>query len=97
MVVAEGSGTRIRAMAIAGGPAEKDFSYPMVPAPGAQVQWDDVCPSCGHCLQITLENCRGDRDVVLLEPYANGLIARTTIGDALPMRFDTSGLGISYD
>jgi cytidine deaminase len=97
MVAAEGAGAKLRAMAIAGAPAGTEFPYPTEPFPEATLRWEDVCPSCGHCLQIILENCGGNPDVTLLEPHTNGLIARTTVGHALPMRFDPSGLGISYE
>jgi cytidine deaminase len=93
MVAAEGSGAKIACLACAGGPADMVFKVKSLA--GANVRWKDLHPSCGHCLQIIWENCLGDPNVLLLKPFANGLVARTTIDDAFPMQFGPVSLGIN--
>ena len=51
---------------------------------------------CGHGLQIIWENCFRDSNVELLSITEDGLVAITTISDALPMRFSPQDLGIKY-
>jgi cytidine deaminase len=98
MVATEGP-QKISSMAIIGAPrgtprslfVESIESVPMEKQP---IAWEQVCPSCGHCLQIIWENSMGDSSVALYHVFTNGMVACTTIGDALPMRFGPSELGI---
>lgn len=92
-MVAAGGPQKLVCMAIVGGPKHEQ-NFCAKPSSKAQVRWEDICPSCGHCLQIIWENCMGDPDVVLLHVFLGGYIVRTTIGDAFPMRFGPSELGI---
>jgi cytidine deaminase len=52
----------------------------------------DMMPACGNCLQKIWENCHGDKTVPILSIRPDGLVARATIGDMLPMAFDLSGV-----
>lgn len=61
---------------------------------------EDFCPSCGHCLQIIIENCFNktgdyDSDVELWGYNKGNAFYQTTIGDALPMPFPPQHLGIN--
>ena len=97
MVAAEGRGAKIVALAIVGAPAGEDIwnverfgMRPLKP----EVEVEDFCFACGHCLQIIWENCLADKNVKLLLLTKWGEVARTTIGDAFPMRFGPESLGI---
>ena len=57
---------------------------------------EEVSVPCGHCLQIIWENCFRDPSVKLIALAGNGEVVRTTIGDALPMRFGPEDLGVDY-
>ncbi|MDP3953799.1 MAG: hypothetical protein Q8Q06_00075 [bacterium] len=96
----------IRAMAVVGAPADKEISWP--PVRRAQLESrhiqcvQDVCPSCGHCLQLIAENCFDEKGLydpsVVLLGYneGSGEVYRTTIGHAYPMPFLPQHLGINY-
>ncbi len=94
MVAAEGA-VKIKLFGIAGAPAHwvlpKNTAKPMLQA----YEVDDFCFACGHCLQIIWENCCDDPRVPLLLLTKERLIARTTIGDAFPMRFGPESLGVN--
>ena len=59
-----------------------------------EVKLEDLIFPCGHCLQIIWENCL-DADVKIISYLGNDLVARTTIGSLLPVRFGPSDLGIN--
>lgn len=95
---------RIGAMAVVGAKAFQEVSWPPGKKKGSSptTSVSDVCPSCGHCLQIIAENCfdeNGNFDpttVLLNYNDETGEIFRTTIGDAYPMPFLPQHLGINY-
>ena len=102
--VAELGPISISAMVVVGAPASNKISFdsppPQPPAEKEIKDVGDVCPSCGHCLQIIIENCfkatgEYDPDVVLWG-YHNGEFYCTTIGEALPMPFLPQYLGTNY-
>lgn len=95
---------RILAVAVIGAPENTKVTWP---PSGKHVQpgikdVSNVCPSCGHCLQVIAENCfdlsgQYDPGVSLLGyKVATGEIYRTTIGNALPMPFIPKYLGVNY-
>ncbi len=95
---------RISSMAIVGGPEGQEVVWP--PAKISKQKHpsiksvSDVCLSCGHCLQVIVENCfdengKFDPTIPLLG-YDGGEIYRATIGDAYPMPFLPQHLGINY-
>ena len=92
--------TRIKKVAVVGAPRGKEVSL-VLPSPENRIQRvDQVCPSCGHCLQIIVEYCFNelgtyDPNIVLMGGH-NGEFYRTTIGDALPMPFLPQYLGTNY-
>jgi len=94
----------IAAVAVAGAPASKKISFdspPLLPPVEKRIKnVGDVCPACGHCLQIIAENCfkeTGEYDPnVTLWDYHNGEFFCTTIGEALPMSFLPQHLGVNY-
>lgn len=92
MVAAEGP-AKIAVIAIVAGPADRQVRYPPVAAPDAALCFSSPC---GHCLQCIWENCHGDPTVRILDLRPNGLVLVTTIGDALPMPFGPTDLGIDY-
>ena len=102
MVATDGP-QKISSMAIIGAPRgtprsfirESHITIPLTIPSDQRIDWRDICPSCGHCLQIIWENCMGDPNVALYHIFTNGMVACTTIGDALPMRFGPSELGIN--
>lgn len=95
-MVADAGPTKIRKLAIIGGPKDRVITFPPK-ITGPEIESvGELCPSCGHCLQIIWENSFGDPDVKLLELLANGEVASTTIGSALPMRFGPLNLGVDY-
>lgn len=84
---------QVVAVAIVGALADKKIDWP----PDALTEIadiKDVPVPCGHCLQIIWENCYGDPNVKLLALAPNDEIVRTTIGDALPMRFGPESIGV---
>jgi len=93
MIAREGP-AKVVAMAIVGAPEGTDVKIvdSAVPRPDCQV--GDFCFACGHCLQIVWENCMADPSVRLLLLTSWGEVARTTIGDAFPMRFGPESLGV---
>ena len=94
----------LSAVVVVGGPANKDISFGTPPLPPEEedriTRIQDVCPSCGHCLQIIVENCfktTGEYNPnVTLWGYHNGEFYCTTIGEALPMPFVPQHLGVNY-
>lgn len=93
MIAHEGP-AKIAAMAIVGAPAGKEVQIVGVAPLDGGHTIDELCFACGHCLQIFWENCLGDPNVKLLLLTDWGQVARTTIGDAFPMRFGPESLGI---
>ena len=93
--------TRIKKVAVIGGPRDKDVAFTPNEDNQNQIQRvDQVCPSCGHCLQIIVEYCFNelgfyDPDIVLLGSR-DGEFYKTTIGDALPMPFLPQYMGTNY-
>ncbi len=95
---------RIMSIAVIGAPASEKISFdpppPLPPEDKRIKNVQDVCPSCGHCLQIIVENCfksTGEYDPdVKLWGYHNGEFYCTTIGEALPMPFLPQYLGTNY-
>lgn len=59
-----------------------------------EVKLEDLIFPCGHCLQIIWENCL-NADVKIISYLGNDLVAMTTIGSLLPVRFGPSDLGIN--
>jgi len=99
-MVTELGPSRISRIAIVGAPAGQEIL--LAPRPGYEplTRVGQVCPSCGHCLQIIGENCfdkegHFDKDVVIMG-YHNGEFYLTTIGDAWPMPFPPEYLGVNY-
>lgn len=88
---------KIRTMAVIGGSANTPINLCTVSLTDLpKLTMDQIgAPSCGHCLQCIWENCMGDVDVRLIWNLPNGLIAKTTIGSAFPMRFGPKDLGIT--
>lgn len=93
MIAHEGP-AKITAMAIVGARAGKEVKIVEVAPLDEGHTINDLCFACGHCLQIAWENCMADPNVVLLLLTSWGEVARTTIGDAYPMRFGPESLGI---
>lgn len=93
--------SRIKKVAVVGAPRGKEVD--LVPDPNSEnriERVDQVCPSCGHCLQIIVEYCFNqfgvyDPDIVLMGGH-RGEFYKTTIGDALPMPFLPQYLGTNY-
>jgi cytidine deaminase len=54
------------------------------------------CVICGHCLQTIWENCFNDPSVEILTYEGNNVVACSTVGDLLPMRFGPADLNVSY-
>ncbi len=93
MVVAEGAGCKIEALAIVSAPKDKPMTIP--PARSAdKFGVDDLIAPCGHCRQIIWENCLGDREVPVYEIAPNGEIYKVTIGDLFPLAFGPTELGV---
>jgi cytidine deaminase len=95
---------RIKMMAVVGAPADQIILWPPItPIEGMSKihSVSDICPSCGHCLQIIAENCFDEHGIfdpsIILLGYDgnNGEIYRTTIGDAYPMPFLPQHLGVN--
>ncbi|MEK7151795.1 MAG: hypothetical protein AAB784_03765 [Patescibacteria group bacterium] len=92
----------IKSLAVVGSPENQKVLWPPKKIKSTIKKVSDICPSCGHCLQIIVENCFnkfGDYDPsVTLLGYngSTGEIYRTTIGDALPMPFLPKHLGVNY-
>jgi len=94
MIANEGP-VKVVEMAIVGAPRGQEIKQP----PASASSWrdyevKDFCFACGHCLGITWENSMVDPRVKLLRMDMEGVIARTTIGDAFPMPFGPESLGI---
>lgn len=94
---------RMAGMAIVGAPEGQGIVWPpREPVERSIERVSDVCPSCGHCLQIIAENCfdkngRFDPTVPLLGYNGRtGEVYRTTIGSAYPMPFLPQHLGVNY-
>ena len=90
--------SRIHKVAVVGAPEGCEIS--LVPSDSIIERVDQVCPSCGHCLQIILENCFDENgnynpNIILMGAH-NGEFYKTTIGDALPMPFLPQYLGTNY-
>ena len=96
LIFAEGQGAKIVAMAIVGAMEGADawIDKFVTGPPKPEVKVANFCFACGHCLQIIWENCLADPNVKLLLLTKWGEIARTKIGDALPMPFGPESLGI---
>uniref|UniRef100_A0A831Z145 CMP/dCMP-type deaminase domain-containing protein n=1 Tax=candidate division WWE3 bacterium TaxID=2053526 RepID=A0A831Z145_UNCKA len=94
MIAGEGRGTKIKLFGISGAPAHWILPIHPVKPMLQPFEVDDFCFACGHCLQIIWENCGGDPNVPLLLLTKDRVIARTTIGDAFPMRFGPESLGV---
>lgn len=103
---------RIKMMAVVGAPAEQKIIWPpampdncpnnlIYSCSNRIKRVEEVCPSCGHCLQIIAENCfdengNFDPTVQIINYRARtGEIYRTTIGDAYPMPFLPQHLGVN--
>lgn len=95
MVATEGPGTKIAMIATAGNPEGKEIIY--ATSTGENYRMCDLPVPCGQCLQIIWENCLGAPNVVILGLAGQGVITKTTIGDALPMRFGPEDLGVDYE
>ena len=106
-MVAECGSVSIGEVVIIGAPADQIIQWPpprrLRSRPIKKLRCvSEVCPSCGHCLQIFLENCfdedgNYDPTIPLWEcNLSAGEFYRTTIGDALPMPFTPQLLGINY-
>ncbi len=95
---------RIAGMATVGGLEGQEIGWPptkdSVQNHPLITSVNDVCLSCGQCLQIIAENCfdengKFDSTIPLLG-YDGGEIYRTTIGDAYPMPSLPQHLGVNY-
>lgn len=86
---------RVVAVAIVAAPADKKIEWPPKATGIGVMEIKDAGVPCGHCLQIIWENCYGDSFMPLLALAPNGEIVRTTIGDALPMRFGPEDIGMN--
>ncbi len=93
---------RIKAAASVHGPENQEIILPPKATATSIQRVGDICPACGHCLQIIAENCfdsngKYDPTVPLLAyGWHGGEIVRTTIGDAYPMPFLPQHLGVNY-
>lgn len=93
---------RIKAVAVVGAHEDADIPFPPKSRKesGNIKQVMNVCPSCGHCLQIILENCFDENGAydpsIVLMGMRDGDFYITTIGDALPMPFLPQYLGTNY-
>jgi len=96
MIKTEGRGTKVTAVATVHGPEGKEISFSDKTEPPKVCKIDQLCFACGQCLQLIWENCLGDTKVMLLARTGWGEIAKTTIGDAYPMRFGPEDLGVDY-
>lgn len=102
--IAELGPCKILMVGVIGAPENRTISWPAAKhrTVSSLYHVGDICPSCGHCLQIIAENCfdkegKFDPNIPLLgynEPTAE--IYRTKIGDAYPMPFLPQHLGINY-
>ena len=94
---------RISNVTVIGAPETHKVILPPITAPDLRTQnykVEDFCPSCGHCLQIIIENCfkatgEYDPNVQLWGYNKKGAFYQTTIGDALPMPFPPQHLGVN--
>ncbi len=77
---------KIKAIAFVGVP-EKDEIIFFPINKGLPIKMESIPVPCGHCLQIIWENCFSDPGVRIISAANDGKIIKTTIGDALPMRF----------
>lgn len=94
MVAALGP-VKIEAVAVVAAPAHVAVTLPPSVTQHAP-DIEKISFSCAHCLQIIWENCFGDAGVALLCLLANGQVAQSTIGDALPQRFGPEDVGVFY-
>ena len=95
MVAANGS-AKILMLALVAAPAGQSVKLPPKVGHNPITELQDIPVPCGHCLQIIWENCYGDPNVELLALTANGEVAITDMGSALPMRFGPNHLGVDY-
>ena len=96
MVAYEGP-SKIKALALVAEPKDKKITLGSKSGEKQkQLSIEDIPVPCGHCLQIIWENCFDDPSVPLFGLLPNGKISQTTIGDALPMRFGPTDLGVDY-
>lgn len=89
--------SKIRCVALVGGSAEQEIPFPPTKITKRIEAIEDVPLPCGHCLQIIWENCFDDPTVELIALAPGGEVISTTIGDAFPVRFGPSDLGIRYE
>jgi len=91
MVVSGHKKIAIIAIAAAHEDEEFDLSCSGLKVPHLDdLSFRDMTPACGNCLQKIWENCHGDKTVPILSVRPDGLVARSTIGDMLPVAFDLS-------
>jgi len=95
-MIAEEGPSKIDMIAIVAAPAQMDVDFPPKEIKKNISSFEEIIVPCGHCLQIIWENCFDDPNVKLLALLPNGEVAITTIGNALPMRFGPTHLGIDY-
>jgi len=95
-MVADLGPTKSEIIALVAGPAGISIDIPPKGESEPVSTIEQVPVPCGHCLQIIWENCLQDPNVKLIALMANGEVASTTIGDALPMRFGPEHLGVDY-
>lgn len=94
--VANEGPAKITDIAIVAGPASRHIDLSAESQTPLITDISGVQAPCGQCLQDIWENCNGDPQVRLILLAANGQVVVTTIGDALPMRFGPTDLGIRY-
>lgn len=95
MVAYEGP-AKLRTLALVAAPKGEEIIIGQSRADRRQYEIIDIPVPCGHCLQIIWENCFDDPSVPLMSVLPDGKISRTSIGDALPMRFGPADLGVDY-
>ena len=97
--------SKIVAIAVVGAPEDKQVIWPpKTTSVPENLEIQDLCPSCGHCLQVIAEHCYNtdglfDPKIPLLGYKTKGncnFFYLTTIGDAYPMPFLPQHLGVNY-
>ena len=96
MVAYEGP-SKIKALVLVAAPKDKEIVIGLKSGEEQKrLSIEDIPVPCGHCLQIIWENCFDDANVPLFGLLPIGKISQTVIGDALPMRFGPTDLGVDY-
>lgn len=99
MIAEEGSGAKIKKLALIGAPEGVFVALPpniAKPRENWEVGFDEFPVPCGHCLQIIWENCHGDKKVELYSLMPTGEFCMVPIDSAFPLKFGPVDLGVEY-